>query len=200
MRRIAISDDEAGDEIPLPPTVVHSPDKSLRRLHSHRSALDGSPEALPFKLNINVGNHSTLASTQSTSVHHSPVPSPIKRKRPSSDCIVISSDEDQDYGSEEENEDLFAVDPFASGSGTWNGFSADARLPSESPASKKRRGASTVPMPTLAEAQRSSAAGPWRPKKVELTQQPSDKHLPNFASGAKELGPKSKIKMGTKRK
>lgn len=127
----------------------------------------------------------------------------MRRKRQDSAVIVISSDEEEEQSDEEEQDDLFAVDPFANGSGTWSGFGAKARLPSQSPVNKRRRVASSVPMPTLAESVGGSSTGVgvrWGPKKVELTQQRSDKHLPNFASGGvKELGPKCKVKMGAKR-
>ncbi|ORY92573.1 hypothetical protein BCR35DRAFT_298030 [Leucosporidium creatinivorum] len=210
----AISDDDDGDDdfAPVFPPP-HSPVMSLQRLPSHRSALDSSPEsALPFKMNINSTNlsHASGSATQSTAIFSPDDVDPNvagRRKRSAAEVIDLCSDEDEDalaVAAEEEDEeqdDLFA-DPFASGSGTWSGFGAGGRLASHSPQPKrqKQRGASSVPMPTLS-GSTGVGGGPWGPKKVELSKQRSDRHLPDFGAGAstKELGPKAKIKMGVRR-
>lgn len=165
-------------------------------------------------MNVNSANlsHASGSGTQSTAIF--PEEGDLggtvtgKRKRPAAEVIDLCSDEDEDASvaiAEEEEEpemdDLF-VDPFASGSGTWSGFGAGGRLASHSPQSKKQRqrAGSTVPMPTLS-GSTGGGGGLWGPKKVELSKQRSDRHLPDFGAGAsvKELGSKAKIKMGARR-
>lgn len=213
------SDDEDGiDNEPLAPAPSRSPVKALRR----HPTIDSSPEApLPFKMNVNHVNvppsHPTTGSGQSRSQSTaSAVFSPGsvssvaagKRKRFDSQIIDLCSDDDEDQV--EVEDDLFAAvnDPaLASGSGNWSGFGSKGRLPSQSPSSssKRQRGMPSVPMPTLSGAAmgREGSVGLWGPKKVELSKQRSDKHLPDFVGGGrggvKELGPKSRVKMGAKR-
>lgn len=213
---ISDDDDDGEDDAFAAAAPPHSPAKPLQRLSSHRTVLDSSPEsALPFKMNINSANlaHASGSGTQSTAIFsegEGDLDASVsgKRKRRVAEIIDLCSDaededapvaaaEDEDE-EQEEQDDLFA-DPFASGSGTWSGFGAGARFASHSPQPKRQRGASTVPMPTLSGS--TAGGGPWGPKKVELSKQRSDRHLPDFGAGAsvKELGPKAKIKMGARR-